>query len=180
VPASTPSAKSFQDVQPLIAEAESPAISSGGKSVAFIREVKGRGTLWMGRLEQPLGRLRSEPVQIADNAYDVRDVSFAPSGWIMFAAKVDGRICIFSLIPGSQPRVFLSEDNDVDSPAVSADERFIAFRKLVYNRWQLGYIDVATGHERMLTFGDCNAYSPEWDGSATIAYATDCGPRSRT
>jgi hypothetical protein len=175
VPASTPSAKIPQDVRPLIAEAESPAISSGGKSVAFIREVKGRGTLWMGRLDQPLGRLRSEPEQIADNAYDVRDVSFAPSGWIMFAAKVDGRICIFSLIPGSQPRVFLSEDEDVDSPAVSADERFIAFRKLVYNRWQLGYIDVATGHERMLTFGDCNAYSPEWDDPATILYATDCG-----
>jgi hypothetical protein len=156
-----------------IGNAESPAVSPSGTSVAFIREVKGRGTLWLGHLQQ--GKLRSEPVKIVDNSYDVRDVSFAPFGWIMFAAKVDGRISIFSLVPGSQPEEFLSEDEDVDSPAVSTDNRRIAFRKLVSHRWQLGYIDLATGHERMLTHGDCNAYSPEWDGPTTIDYATDCG-----
>ncbi len=143
--------------------------------MAFIRETQGKGTLWIARLEQPLGRLESLPNQIADNAYDVRDVTFAPSGWIMFAAKVNGRISIFRMIPGGKPRMVSSPDEEVDSPAVSPDERFVAFRKLVHNRWQLGYMDVATGHERMLTFGDCNVYSPGWAGPIRIVYATDCG-----
>jgi hypothetical protein len=45
----------------------------------------------------------------------------------------------------------------------------------VHSRWQLAYIDVATGHERMLTSGDCNSYSPAWLGPLKLAYATDCG-----
>jgi hypothetical protein len=171
---STAASEGPQDVGPSIANAESPAISSDGSVVAFIRESKGRGTLWLARLEQPLGRLRAEPTQIVDDAYDIRDADFAPSGWIMFSARLHGRISIFSLNPGALPRMFLS-DNGGDSPTVSPDERFVAFRKLVHNRWQLGYVNLATGRERMLTFGDCNAYRPAWSGPLTIAYATDCG-----
>jgi hypothetical protein len=158
-----------------IANAESPAISSDGAVVAFIRETKGRGSLWLARLGQPAGRPWSEPLQILDSTYDVRDVSFAPSGWILFAARTDGRSRIFSLMSRGTPRIFLSADEDTDTPAVSPDERFVAFRELVHNRWQLGYMDVATGHEQMLTYGDCNAYAPGWMGPETIAYATDCG-----
>jgi Glycosyltransferase family 87/WD40-like Beta Propeller Repeat len=164
-----------RDAGESIANAESPAVSADGTVVAFIREVKGRGSLWLTHLEQSTGRPRSEPTQIVDNTYDIRDVNFAPSGWIMFAAKTDGRSRIFSLKPGGQPRVFFSADEDADSPAVSPDGRSVAFRALVHNRWQLGYIDLATGHEQMLTFGDCNAYGPGWMGPERIAYATDCG-----
>ena len=152
-----------------IPDAESPAISSDGTVVAFLRETKGRGSLWLAR------PTASAPLQIVDSSYDIRDATFAPSGWILFAAKREGRERIFSLKAGGQPRVFLSGDKDADSPAVSPDGRLVAFRELVRNRWQLGYVDVATGHEQMLTFGDCNAYTPDWVGSERIAYATDCG-----
>jgi Glycosyltransferase family 87 len=175
IPSSVSSSKDPEDPRPLIPDAESPAISFDGRSVGFIREMRGKGTLWIARLERPLGRLESLPNQIADNAYDVRDVSFAPSGWIIFAAKVNGRISILRMIPGEQPRMVSSPDEDADSPAVSPDERFVAFRKVVHNRWQLGYMDLATGHERMLTLGDCNVYSPGWVDPVRIAYATDCG-----
>jgi dipeptidyl aminopeptidase/acylaminoacyl peptidase len=175
IPSGAPSSKDPEDPRPLIPDAESPAISPDGRSVAFIRETRGKGTLWIARLEHSLGRLESLPNQIADNAYDVRDVTFAPSGWILFAAKMNGRISILRMIPGGQPRMVSSPGEDVDSPAVSPDERLVAFRKLVHNRWQLGYMDVATGHESMLTFGDCNVYSPSWTNPVRIAYATDCG-----
>ena len=164
-----------QPPAPLLADAESPAISSDGVSLAFIREVKGRGALWFARLRQPSGTLWSGPTLLTDQSYDVRDVSFATPDWLLFTAKVDGRLSIFSVHPGSQPRVFLSDGVDVESPAVSRDARLVAFTKLVRGRWQLGYLDVATGHERLLTFGDCNAYSPTWIAPATVAYATDCG-----
>ena len=175
VPSGPSSSKNPEDPRPMIRNAESPAISADGRSVAFIRETQGRGTLWIAHLEYPLGRLESLPNQIADNAYDVRDVTFAPSGWMIFAARVNGRISIFRMVSGAQPRMVSSPDEDVDSPAVSPDGRLVAFRKLVHNRWQLGYMDVATGHERTLTFGDCNVYSPGWAGPIRIAYATDCG-----
>jgi Glycosyltransferase family 87/WD40-like Beta Propeller Repeat len=175
IPSGPSSSKDSQEPRSVIPDAESPAISPDGKSVAFIREIKGKGTLWIARSEDSLGRFESLPNQIAGNAYDVRDVTFAPSGWLMFAAKVNGRISILRMIPGGQPKMVSSPGEDVDSPAVSSDERFVAFRKLLHNRWQLGYMDVATGHERMLTLGDCNVYSPGWTSSTRIAYATDCG-----
>jgi hypothetical protein len=159
-----------EDTRLLFSDAESPAISADGKYVAFIREIKGRGTLWIATLDP-----ESAPNQIVQQPYDVRDVSFTSSGWMMFAARVNGRISIFTMVPGEKPRPFLSPDEDVDSPAVSSDGRLVAFRKLVHSRWQLAYIDVATGHERMLTSGDCNSYSPAWLGPLKLAYATDCG-----
>ena len=142
--------------------------------MAFIREIEGRGTLWIATLDQR-GKVESGPNRIVEQPYDVRDVTFASSGWMMFAARVNGRISIFTMVPGEKPRLFLSPDEEVDSPAISPNERFVAFRKLVGSRWQLAYIDVATGREHMLTSGDCNAYSPAWIGPLKIAYATDCG-----
>jgi Tol biopolymer transport system component len=109
------------------------------------------------------------------NPYNIRDVTLTESGGIMFAAKLNERISIFSMTLGSRPIAFSSPDEDVDSPAVSPDERFVAFRKLVHNRWQLGFMDAATRQEKILTYGDCNAYSPSWVDPLTIAYATDCG-----
>jgi hypothetical protein len=168
------SAKGSEDTQLLFSDAESPAVSADGKYVAFIREIEGRGTLWIAALDQR-GKLESGPNRIVEQPYDVRDVTFASSGLMMFAARVNGRISIFTMVLGEKPRLFLSPDKDVDSPAVSPDGRLVAFRKLVHSRWQLAYVDVATGHERMLTSGDCNSYSPAWIGPLKIAYATDCG-----
>jgi hypothetical protein len=153
----------------LISDAESPAISSDGKSVAFIREIHGKGTLWTARLEQP----EIPPRRITDPAYDVRDVTYAPSGWIMFAARLNHRLSIFRM--SGKAKIVSSPQEDVDSPAVSPDERFVAFRKLVDHRWQLGYIDVLSGDERMLTRADCNVYTPSWDSPTSLVYATDCG-----
>jgi Glycosyltransferase family 87 len=175
IPSSPDFSQDVEHPRPLIPDAESPAISSDERSVVFIRETQGRGALWIAHLEQPLGKLESPPNQLVDSGYDVHDAAFAPSGWITFAAKVNGRVSILRMLPGSQPRMVSSPDEDVDSPAVSLDERFVAFRKLVHRRWQLGYMDLATGHESMLTFADCNVFTPGWSSLTRITYATDCG-----
>jgi Glycosyltransferase family 87 len=167
-----PSAKETQRAPLLILDAESPALSAEGDSVAFIRELKGRGNLWIAQLHNFVW---TAPTEVVGSPYDVRDVTFASSGHILFAAKVNDRISIFTMTPGKQPALIASPDEDMDSPAVSPDERFVGFRKLVHNRWQLGYMDLATRREKMLTFGDCNAYAPSWIDPLTIAYATDCG-----
>ena len=151
----------------LIQDAESPVISPDGQSIAFIRETKGRGALWIASPKSS--------VRMTAGAYDVRSVTFAPSGWLMFAARLNGRISLFRMIPEGQPILFSSADEDVDSPAISPDGRLIAFTKLQHNRWQLGYVGLLSGEETMLTGADCNAYSPAWLSPTTIGYATDCG-----
>jgi Glycosyltransferase family 87 len=169
------SAKGPENIQLLFSDAESPAISADGRYVAFIREIDGRGTLWIATLNKDRSKVESGPNRILEQPYDVRDVTFASSGWMMFAARVNGGISIFSMVRGEKPRMFLSLDEEVDSPAISPNERFVAFRRLVRNRWQLAYIDVAAGREHILTSGDCNSYSPTWIGPLKVAYATDCG-----
>ena len=158
--------------QLLIQDAESPAISPDSNSIAFIRERKGRGSLWIAHLEAPTP---TPPTQLLDDSYDVRNISFRRSGEILFTAKINGRQSLFSLTPGNPPHPLYAPDEDIASFALSPDERLIAFTSLRHNRWQLSYLDTATHQETLLTFSDCNAYAPAWSGPRTILYATDCG-----
>ncbi len=151
----------------LIPDGESPAISPDGNSIAFLRETKGKGALWIA---YPRSR-----VQVTDSAFDVRSVTFAPAGWLMFAARMHGRIGIFRMLPEGQPIRVSATDEDADSPAISPNGRMVAFTRLQHNRWQLGYVDLLSGKETMLTRADCNAYGPAWLSATTIGYATDCG-----
>jgi Tol biopolymer transport system component len=155
-------------------DGESPALSPDGQSMAFLRETRGKGALWIAH---PEDREWGSPIRLVAGDYDVRNVTFTDSGGLLFAAKWNGRIRLFSIgtAPGSQPSVFWAPDEDVASPALSPDGRFVAFTLLVKNRWQLGYLDATTRQAKMLTFGDCNASGPGWIGPSTIAYATDCG-----
>ncbi|MGI8773337.1 MAG: glycosyltransferase 87 family protein [Acidobacteriaceae bacterium] len=157
--------------------AESPAISPDGATVAFIREERGKGELWLAGVQTESGgaSMAKPPAQIVANTYDVRDVTFASSGSIVFTAKVGGKTSIYKVTPGNQPSMFLSEDDDVASPQISSDGRLVAYRRMVHRRWQLATLDLVTNQKRYLTSGDCNAYSPTWMNRRTIGYATDCG-----
>jgi Glycosyltransferase family 87/WD40-like Beta Propeller Repeat len=159
----------------LMQDAESPAFSPDGMTLAFIREVRGRGSLWIVSLQSPLGPPSGSPVQLTDAGYDVRNFALTPSGRIVFAAKVGDHTALFQWMPGRSPREFVQDLVDVDSPAVSPDEQLIAFTRRVHNRWQLQYVNSQTGAKQTLTNGDCNAYSPEWMDAHQLTYATDCG-----
>lgn len=159
--------------QILIQDAESPAISPNSQSIAFLRERKGKGTLWLTHIE---ATTTAPPTQIVDDSYDVRNASFLRSGDLLFTARLAKTpTSLFLVTPGKQPHPFSALQGDIASFALSPDERLIAFTRLEHNRWQLGYVDPATHRETMLTSADCNAYAPTWTGHHTIAYATDCG-----
>ena len=62
VPSNSPNG--LEDTRQLFSDAESPAISPDGRHVAFIREIEGRGTLWIATLDQSLGKVESGPNQV--------------------------------------------------------------------------------------------------------------------
>lgn len=159
-----------------IQDAESPAVSADGRSVAFIREKRGKGTLWVTHFATAMAMAENvQPVEVVGDAYDVRNALFLRSGILIFVAKANQRLSLFSVSPGSLPNRLSNANEDIASFAVSADEKFIAFTKLIDNRWQLGFMNTGSSHEKMLTFGDCNAYSPTWLDPLTVGYSSDCG-----
>lgn len=159
-----------------IPNAESPAISADGSSLAYIREEKGRGSLRMARLGRlPSGEITVEgDTALAGGPYDIRDAAFAPSGDIVFSARINGQTSIYRLTPGSGLAILVAGSDEVESPAVSPDGQRLVFRRLLRNRWQLVTMDLASRKERQLTFGDCSAFAPAWMNGSTIGYATDC------
>ena len=150
-------------------DAESPAISSDGKTMAFLRRQKGRGSIWTTHLNDSL------PTRITGDDYDVRSASFVTSGAILFLAKHDGHDGLFTVLPGAQPIPFFSAKEQIESFAASPDEHLIAFTQLIRSRRQLVVLNTLTHRVNVLTFGDCNAYTPAWLAPRTIIYATDCG-----
>lgn len=151
--------------------AESPAVSSNGQFMAFIRESKGHGTLWL----MPLQPSPGEPTQMVDAGYDVRDVASNGPGQWLFTAKRDGRFGIYRVASGSAPSLISALGENVEAPSVSPDGKWIAYEKLIHNRWQLSYLNTATNEAKILTSGDCNARRPAWLNADTIGYASDCG-----
>jgi hypothetical protein len=154
----------------LVDDAEAPSLSSDGQTLAYIREVKGRGRLRAAALSSPdLDR------QLTDETYDVRQAAFLSSGRLLVAAKHDGHTSLFTLSPGQQPSPLFSAEGDVAAFAVSPDDRLIAFTVLMRDRWQLAILDAQSRRVIPLTANDCNAYRPAWSSANEILYASDCG-----
>jgi hypothetical protein len=159
-----------------IPDAEYPALSADGSFLAYIGEQKDGGSLRIAHLASSPGTIAlTSDTELRGAPYDVREAAFAPSGYIVFTARVHGRTSIYTVFPGGTPSVLISGNEDVESGVVSPDGKCLVFRKLLRNRWQLIVMNLVSRQERQLTFGDCNAYAPAWMEAATVAYATDCG-----
>ncbi|WP_035347214.1 glycosyltransferase 87 family protein [Edaphobacter aggregans] len=151
-------------------DAESPALSPDGQTLAYIREAKGRGLLRASVLSSA-----NHDMQLTDETYDVRQAGFLGSGRLLFAAKHEGHTGLYTVSPGHQPGSFFSATDDIAAFAVSPDDRLIAFTELVHNRWQLAVLDTQSNRVTTLTSNDCNAYRPSWSSANEILYASDCG-----
>lgn len=168
---------------PCAVAGEEPALSANGSVLAFLREDRGRGSLWFTHPQDCSGPANAARVTPAD--YDVRTLTAEPGdglpgGRFLFSAVDRGREKIFQWTPGQPPRLLIDDGGDLDAPAARPDapsarpDGRLAARKLIAGRWQLVLVDPASGTEKQLTFADCNAYAPSWRDAATLVYATDC------
>ena len=153
-------------------DAESPSVSDDGTQLAFIRESKGRGSLWTTSLSPAP---QHSPSLVLGNAYNVLEASFLRSGEFVLLAKHDGAATLYTVSPGSPPLPLFTSGSDIASFSISPDQHSLIFTQLIRNRWQLAVLTLSSGRVRVLTSTDCNAYTPSWSGPSSVIYATDCG-----
>lgn len=161
-----------------IEDAEQPVLSSDGELLAFLREVHGRGSLWIRHIgaDEAMANPNNDR-QIAGPEYDVRDAAFFPDHSIVFSSRRDGRFRLYkvSVVEGVVEEMS-APTCSARYPAVSADGEWIAFSCLQGGTWQLAVMNLNSRVERQLTNTDCNSISPVWNAeSEDLIYATDCG-----
>ena len=149
---------------------EDPALSRDGTHLAFLREERGRGSLWMVALRDCAG----VPERISSPAFDVRTLAAGLEDKFVMSAVHQGRESIYLVSPGTEPRLLAESDGPLNSPALSPDGRLLVVRQRISYRWQLASLDLSSRVWKQLTHGDCNAYTPSWQDNYTLLYATDC------
>ncbi len=158
--------------------AEQPVVSYDGKLLAYIREVQGRGSLWMRRIGRAeIGDEPSAEHQLVGEQYDVREAAFYPDHRMVFSSLRAGKFELYTVDPETGTIADLTAVScSARYPAISPDGRRLAFSCEQDGDWQLYTMDVRTGERLQLTASECNSVSPVWmPNSNDLIYATDCG-----
>ena len=158
--------------------AEEPVVSADGNWLAFLRETKGHGSLWLQQLSDKGSHTRrAEARQIAASDYDVRQAAFFPDHRIIFSSSRNGQSSLYVVDPDSNRIEALNIAGcSAAYPAVSPDGQWLAFSSEQRGMWQISLMNLSSRQVSELTHAECNSVSPEWStDSKTIVYATDCG-----
>ena len=154
-----------------VAEGQQPAISYDGHWLAFLREHRGRSTIWLSHdggdsVEITAGQNWGGvlEVTVTTGGDIVAAVGDAASPHLVELSRTSGRFTALQNIEGA-----------VRFPAMSPDSTRLAFSRREFGSWHLFVRNFATGVETRLTGGACNATKPAWEDFRTVLYATDCG-----
>jgi hypothetical protein len=159
-------------------DAEQPVVSGNGELLAYIREVRGRGSLWIRPLSRAEGETQSDSEhQLAGPQFDVREAAFSPDGQVLFSAWQKERYRLFAVDAESGTVTELTSVScSARYPAVSPDGKWMAFSCERGSVWQVVAMNRVTAEQRQLTYADCNSITPAWmPDSRNLIYATDCG-----
>lgn len=159
-------------------DGEQPAASPDGEMLAYLRELKGRTSLWVRRAgTSGGGGATVDERKIAGPQYDVRDAAFFPDHHLVFSSRQAGRFRLYEANPasGSVNEMKLPACS-ARYPAISPDGKWIAFSCEQAGSWQVQVMNFETGKQLQLTNAECNSVSPVWTlDSKELIYATDCG-----
>jgi hypothetical protein len=159
----------------LIYDAESPALAADGSALAFIRENKGNGSVWItkpGSCAESLVGMQA--VRVTPQSMDVRALSTSPDGGFIVSAVTSQGAGLFVISPGNTMTRLLQSPASIGSATFSADGNWLVISQLIANHWQLVAVDSLRHTQKQLTSSDCNSDAPRWKDSRTIVYATDC------
>lgn len=154
-----------------IEDAESPAFSLAGKTIAFLRQVEGRRQVFIRTLLDPNLADR----QLTTSPWNVSEMAFLNEESLVISATRDQSGPSLYLLNLKGEITPLGVDV-ARYPAVSPDGRWLAFSKLVDGNWNLFLRDLRGGTTARLTTAPCNQVESSWrPDSKTLLYATDCG-----
>jgi Tol biopolymer transport system component len=151
-------------------DAQQPALSADGRSLAYVRTLKGRGSLWI----RDMGAAQND-MRVTGPELDVYDIRFGPAQNIVFsAADMSGDIQLYQM--RSRAKVESLGIRDARYPSISPDGKWLAYSALKRGVWHLTLHDLNSGVDRQLGTADCNDFSPAWQpDSRTLLYVSDCG-----
>jgi hypothetical protein len=156
----------------IIDNARDPIFSADGKSIAFIRDERGRGQLLLREdfdADAQANRALTPP------SLNVYEASFLSASSYAFAATGRGGIPQIYLSDGAQSNVPLAL-GEARYPALSPDGAWLAFSRLENGVWNLWIRDEETGATSRIGNVPCNEIQPSWmSDSKTLLYSTDCG-----
>lgn len=160
-----------------VVNGEQPSVSVDGKILAFVREIRGRGQLWIKDLEQNANSKADEERKLVDDSYDVWEAAFEPNGrQVFFVAAPRGQPELFSIDLTSGLTEHMPIPGPARYPAFSPDGRWLAYSRCERGIWHLYVTNRSFRTSRELVEGDCNSISPAWQpDSRGLIYATDCG-----
>jgi hypothetical protein len=152
------------------AKGESPALSSDGKWLAYLRSNRGRSQMWLRSMTSP----DDDSHPITPSELNVFEVAFLPDGRIVFSAVDKGKTGLFVWNP--KGTILDTGIRDARYPAASPDGKWLAYSRLEKGTWNLWIQDQSTYAESRVTNADCNDSSSSWlADSKTLIYASDCG-----
>jgi hypothetical protein len=156
----------------LIHDAREPMLSADGQSLAFVRDDHGRGRLMVGQAFQSTA---ADEVALTPSSMNVYEASFLSEKEYAFSA-VEGR---------RSPQMYLTDAAHFNTPlalgqsrypALSPDERWLAYSHFEHGAWNLWIRDQRTGATRRIADEPCDQIQPSWEkDSKTLLYTTDCG-----
>lgn len=171
----------------VVESGEKPTVSPDGRWLLFIREDRGRGSLWIKGLHPDAehAHLLNREWQWVPSDYDVLEATVFPDDLVVFAARPEGQSNLFMgrilqlRFIAAPPR-----GGPVRYPAASPDGQWLAYCMEEKGDWQLWITRMFKSTEAMpeivearrLTNAECNCTHPAWlPDSKTLIYATDCG-----
>ena len=164
-----------------VEDAEEPIVSPDGQMLGFLRDVRGRSSLWIQTITATGGAGVAKAAEtgareIAGPDYDVRDATFALEHRIIFSSKRTGRFALYVATPSGDVQQMAQPACSVRYPAMSPDGRSLAFSCEQGGNWRLYAMDLQGSQEIQLSAGECNSISPAWTAdSKRVIYASDCG-----
>ena len=141
-----------------IRDAQSPALSSDGKTLAFLRETGGVKSAWIVSLNES-GEVLAEPSHIGPAGVDVQDVGFTAQNTPLLIVMRDGSPHLWPPNSSSPNQTISSGSAAMGPPATHADNPMLVWQQRTGSYWQLFASTSPRGHAVQLSFGDCNAYA---------------------
>jgi len=157
----------------LVDDARDPMLSADAKSLTFVRDVRGRGQLW---------------VRTGFASGDAPEVALTPPSLNVYEASfLSRREYAFSAVEaGRPPQIYLTDQIHAHAalglgesryPSLSPDGRWMVYSHFAQGVWNLWIRDQQSGATRRVAASEvpCNQIQPSWEDAKTLLYGTDCG-----